>query len=321
MIYLVVGGSGYLGSHIVEQLIANNHQVYIFDNNSGNLKNQIIGKTTYIFGDITKESDFDQLDNHPNFDGVFHLAAKKSVSESFINPMLYENVNILGTQNLLNYCKKSQITNIVFTSSAAVYGQYDSKSPISESSSANPINPYGMTKLHGENIIETAVNSGSISGFSLRVFNIVGASKPAHFDNKGENVIPIMLRSFLLDNVFTVFGKGLDTKDGSCVRDYVNVTDVARAHVNAMEFLHHSSLRSHRIINISSGSGTSMLELIKTFNSLSDRELNWKYGERRRGDPANVIGGNQLAYDTMGWKAEKSIFQSMNESLDTIPKD
>jgi UDP-glucose 4-epimerase len=318
MRYLVVGGRGYLGSHLVEQLIARSHEVYIFDNHSGNLKLQNDEKVTCIHGDLTKVADLEQLKFQPNFDGVFHLAAKKSVSESIVNPKLYEDVNILGTQNLINYCRESKIPHIVFTSSAAVYGQSDSKEPISETSPTNPMNPYGNTKLRAERVLETSSSLGNVSAFSLRVFNIVGASRPDFFDHTGENVIPIMLRSLSLNNIFTIFGKDLHTSDGTCIRDYVNVSDVASAHINAMEHLHNSLLGSYKVVNVSAGTGTSMLSLVEMFNSLSDKELRWQYGDKRPGDPASIIGGNQLAYDILGWKPQKELFQSVKESLASI---
>ena len=273
---------------------------------------------TIISGDITEYSDFLQLSDYPKFDGVFHLAAKKSVSDSVANPKLYEKVNVLGTQNLLDYCIQNNIANIVYTSSAAVYGQCDLNPIISETNPIEPMNPYGVTKRQGEILLEAAVNSAGISGFSLRVFNIVGASKPSLYDNKGENVIPVMLRSLLQNITFTVFGNNLDTRDGTSIRHYVHVSDVARAHVNAMECLHKSPRGNYEIANVCSGSGVSMLEPVNALNSLSDVKLTWQYGEKRLGDPVSVIGSNQLSDKILGWKPEKDIIQSMKESLDAV---
>jgi UDP-glucose 4-epimerase len=316
--YLVVGGGGYLGSHLVEQLIGKNHHVFILDNDSGNLVNRIGGSTEYIFGDITNKMHLKQLNNYPKFDGVFHLAAKKSVPESILNPTLYEKVNFLGTQNLIDYCKRNGVSNVVYTSSAAVYGQTDPTFPIHESMLTQPINPYGLTKLQGERILESASNAGAISGFSLRIFNIVGSAKPTYFDEKGENVIPIMLSSLMLKRTFTIFGKNLETKDGSCVRDYVNVSDVAKAHIDAMSYLHNCPKGSYKVANISSSTGTSMLELLDVLNNLSDVQLKWQYGSKRPGDPISVIGDNVLAHVTLGWRPTKNIYDGIKESLHAI---
>ena len=273
--YLVVGGNGYLGLHLVDQLLSKGHGVFVFDNKAENIRFQRNNKVNYIFGDITSEFDFNRLNSYPKFDGIFHLAAKKSVSESMINPELYDRVNIKGTQNVVRYCLANGIRNVVFTSSAATYGPCDTHIPIIETSPTNPINPYGTTKLKGEEILADAVSRDQVSAVSLRVFNIVGASNPNYFDIKGENVIPIMLRSIFLKEVFTIFGFDLDTKDGSSVRDYVNVSDVAAAHLNAMDYLHSSPSGTYVCANISSGIGTSMLDLVKGFNLLSDIKLDW----------------------------------------------
>lgn len=314
MNYLVVGGSGYLGSHLIEQLINREDKVFIFDNHSGNVKNWDDQRVTNIYGDITRYIDLDKLHNYPKIDGVFHLAAKKSVAESVVKPKLYEEVNILGTHNIVKYCVENDISKFVYTSSAAVYGQSDSDESISENNPSYPISPYGVTKLQGEKILEAA-SSRFLSGVSLRIFNIVGASKTSYFDNKGENVIPIMLRSLLTKTSFTIFGKNLATKDGTCIRDYVNAADVAKAHINAMDYLNKSPSGSYQVANISSGLGTSILELVETLNSLSREKLQWNFGEKRPSDPVSVIGDNRIANKLFGWQPEKTIIQSVAESL------
>lgn len=314
MNYLVVGGSGYLGSHLISQLIDRGNNVFIFDNLSGNVKNWDDERVTNIYGDITRYTDIVKLNNYPKFDGVFHLAAKKSVAESVLKPKLYEEVNILGTNNIVKYCVENDISKFVYTSSAAVYGQFDSDESISETNPTYPISPYGISKLNGEKVLEDA-SSRSFSGVSLRIFNIVGASKTSYFDNKGENVVPIMLRSLLTKTSFTIFGMNLGTKDGTCIRDYINAEDVAYAHIKAMDYLDLSSSGSYQVANICSGLGTSMLELVETLNSLSKEKLQWNFGEKRLSDPVSVIGDNQLAYNLFGWKPEKTLIQSVAESL------
>ena len=318
MKYLVTGGSGYLGSHIVDELSNLGHQIYVIDNFSGNLKTKIANKASYFSHDIQVGFEtIQELSSH-EFDGLFHVAAKKSVNESVKNPLLYQNVNLSGTRNVVDFCMKANISKIVFTSSAAVYGNSDSTDLIKESNPLKPINPYGETKLQGEVIVASAVNSGAISAVSLRVFNIVGAKNPVYFDIKGENVLPVIMRSLSTDTSFTINGNDFDTYDGTCVRDYVNVQDVAKAHIAAMNYLHEQGTGIYKVVNVASGHGTSVLELVKIANSMANKTLRWQFGENRVGDPANVVGSNEFAYELFGWKPEKSISEGVKESIDSV---
>ena len=316
MKYLVTGGSGYLGSHLVDQLISENHEVVVFDDLSGKVATNFTEPVSMVTGDITLFSEFQKLDGLGPFDGVFHLAAKKSVTESVAKPHLYRKVNEIGSLNVIEYCVNQGINKIVLTSSAAVYGAADLSFPIDEKLSPNPINPYGLSKLSAENILTRFCNENDLSAVSLRTFNIVGASKPNYLDSVGENVLPVIARMLKQNEIFKIFGDAYETKDGTCVRDYVNVAEVASAHILAMEYLQDTGTSiSHEIINISSGVGISILELVNKMEFYSAKQLKWVYGESRAGDPASVIGSNSLAKRLIGWNPDIGLDQSIRETL------
>jgi UDP-glucose 4-epimerase len=314
--YIVFGGAGYLGSHLVDQLITKGEDVVVFDNLSGNVRTDFMGQVVKVDGDITRISDLNRLDNLGSFDGVFHLAAKKSVAESIVNPNLYMEVNLRGTRNVLDYCIRSKVKKIVFTSSAAVYGEVESSSSVAENSDTKPINPYGLSKMEAELLIEKACGQQGLSAISLRTFNLAGSRNPAFFDPLGENVLPIIARKLFKKETFTVFGGNHTSQDGTCVRDYTNVDDVARAHLLAMAHLEKLQIGNFRNINISSNVGYSILELISKVNEISGMRLDWNFGEKRNGDPASVIGDNQLANKLIGWSPSIDINQSICETLE-----
>ena len=262
MRYLVTGGSGYLGTHLVYQLFASENEVVVFDDLSGHLNTKFPSPIKQIHGSIANPKDLAGLSNFGPFDGVFHLAAKKSVTESLSDPDMYWKVNKDGTANVLNLCSKFGIKRIVATSSAAVYGASTGPNLIDENDSVNPTNTYGETKAAAEVLINAASSSGEISSLLLRSFNLAGATKPEFFDKQGENVLPIIMRSIAEGLRFEIFGGSFETPDGTCVRDYVNVSDVADAHIKAMEYLMLSDIGIQDTANIASGEGVSVKELV-----------------------------------------------------------
>jgi UDP-glucose 4-epimerase len=316
MRYLVFGGAGYLGSHLVCELLDDGNDVSVFDNFSGNIKSSYDSRVRIISGDICVRESFAPLESEKKFDGVFHLAAKKSVAESLHFPEAYFNVNIKGTENVVNFCKSLGIKNIVFTSSAAVYGENQISPLINEDGLTAPISPYGESKLRAEDFLESESKKQSVSAVSLRVFNIVGASFPSLFDPQGENVLPLLIRAIKQKSEFTIFGNDYSTKDGTCVRDYVNVSDVAKGHVRAMKYLESIDEPFYDAFNICSGEGKSVLELIELINSMSDFRIIRTFGARRPGDAPQVIGDFTKALHTLDWSPETKIQQSISQSLE-----
>jgi|694.fasta_scaffold39742_7 UDP-glucose 4-epimerase len=315
MRFLIFGGSGYLGSHLVDVLAAENHELVVFDNSSGKVASEFGFPVHTLLGDVTNMDDFKKIQG--GFDGVFHLAAKKSVAESFTNPELYSLTNELGSNNVFNFCLGNNIKNIVFTSSAAVYGNSDSSLALAEDFPVMPINPYGVSKLNAERALSQLSSKKLINAISLRIFNIVGTGNRNYLDRFGENVLPILTRKLIEGNFFTLFGNDYRTPDGTCVRDYVNVKDVAMAHVLAMKYLMNRESHSEELVlNISSGQGISILDLIKKLENLSGINLKLEFGEKRDGDPASVIGNNNLAKEVLGWIPQYSIDESIFQTIE-----
>ena len=315
MRYLVTGGSGYLGSHLVYELLNKNHTVVVFDNYTGSLCTMFPSSIIQINGSITSTEDVKKLSKLGYFDGIFHLAAKKSVHESATYPVMYWKTNVDGTRNILEFCVEQSIPNFVFTSSAAVYGALDVERMINESDLTNPINVYGQTKMEAEKLVYEFAKANQMAVIVLRCFNLAGAQNDGLFDKKGENVIPIIMRSLQAEETFEIFGTNLKTPDGTCIRDYINVLDAAKAHIAAMRFLHDSTLNSVQILNIASGVGTSVNKLIELTSECSGRELTTTVGVTREGDPISSIGDPRLATQLLDWAPTGSIQKIIAESF------
>jgi UDP-glucose 4-epimerase len=314
--YLVFGGAGYLGSHLVDNLLASNNEVVVFDDKSGRVKSSFDSRVKFIYGDISKIDDFSKLQTHGVFDGVFNLAAKKSISESFKFPDRYLDVNEKGFQNILTYCQTNHVEKIVFTSSAAVYGDNSTVPIISENVTPKPNNLYGSTKLNSEKYLEVHSSDYDFKSISLRIFNIIGASKREYLDFGGENIFPIVMDKLKHNRTLNIFGKNFSTSDGTCVRDYVNVKDVAKAHILAMGYLSSDpKARGHDSINICSSKGTSILDLVSKVSKISGKTLRYQFEDPRVGDVASVIGNNTLAREKFGWEPTLGIDESIEETL------
>jgi UDP-glucose 4-epimerase len=315
MLYLVTGGLGYVGGHLVNQLLKLNHEVIILDNSTTHPAVSKKQGVLTVEGSITDLDTFSKVGKIGHIDGVFHTAAKKSISESITNPELYFQVNKVGTENVMNFCKANNIKNVVFTSSAAVYGELDSILPIEEHAITRPINPYGESKLQAEASLRFESIQQVLSAISLRCFNIVGTSNPQLLDKRGDNVLPILIRTLLLGDTFIVNGGKHKTPDGTCIRDYINVSDVIQAHILAMKYLEQTSLGFYASVNVGTGEGFSVLQLIDSLKSHSNLNLKWNYGEHRKGDPANVVCDNKLARNLLGWVPSIGLNQSVKETL------
>ena len=312
--YIVSGGAGYLGAHLVTLLIEEGHSVTVFDNLPHGSINRLAPEVGIVHVDISSEESLRQFRTSQKIDGLFHLAAKKSVSESMTNPLLYEKVNVIGTKNILDFCVNWKIENIVLTSSAAVYGSLEKLDKISESDPTDPISPYGLTKLRAEEVLSGYVNNGLIKGIALRCFNLTGARNGKMFDFQGENVIPILLRAINQKRFFQVFGSNLSTPDGTCVRDYIHVADAALAHLLAMKKLEADSSQTFHAINISSGVGVSLLELIAEFELIIGEQIEVEFQAAREGDTQVSIGDKTKANLILGWVPQHKIQKIVSDS-------
>lgn len=317
---LVTGGAGYIGSHSVIELMTRGYDVIIIDNfiNSdpialNNLYKICLnetGRRPNFFSRDCREDLDDILSTH-KVDCVIHFAALKSVGDSVENPIQYYDNNINSLLNMLDICRKYEIPNFVFSSSCSLYGDVD-ELPVSEKTKlSDPQSPYAYTKLIGERIIKDFCKVSGINAVSLRYFNPVGAHKSGYIGespiNKPNNIIPVICESINGDEMF-VFGDDYETRDGSCIRDYIHVSDIATAHVLAFEWLKDNTDKgTYDIFNLGSDSGVSVFELIDAFEKVNDVKVRYRIGNRRSGDVVKIYSDSTKAREILGWKPENNI--------------
>jgi UDP-glucose 4-epimerase len=313
---LVTGGTGYIGSHTVVKLIESGFEVVILDNLSNSKISVIdhIEKITnkrplFIEGDIRDQSLLNKLFGDQKIDAVIHFAGLKAVGESVLEPLKYYENNVGGSISLLEAMKEANVNNMVFSSSATVYGE-PKELPIKEDHPLNPTNPYGETKLVVENLLRDLYRSSPHwKIFILRYFNPVGAHQSGLI-GEDPNGIPNNLFPYIAKvasgaiKELKVFGDDYDTKDGTGVRDYIHVIDLADAHLKALEKLSQSKCE---VINLGTGQGYSVLEIIKNFEKVSNCKINYTITDRRGGDIATCFGDASIAENLIKWKAKLSI--------------
>lgn len=319
MSILVTGGTGYIGSHTCVELIKAGHDVVVLDNfcNSdaciADKIKEITGKSVKIYaGDIRDYGLLEKIFVENLIEVVIHFAGLKSVSESCAKPLIYFDNNVNGTINLCNAMQKFAVKNLIFSSSATVYGN-SSKAPYKESMQTGQVcNPYGRTKYFIEEILKDIYESDKSWNITiLRYFNPIGAHETALL---GENPrgIPNNLMPYISQvatnklPLLTVFGNDYDTPDGTCIRDYIHVVDLANGHLKALEKMQNAA-GGLDIYNLGTGKGYSVLELIKTFEKISGKKVNYKIGPRRAGDLPIVYADTQKAEKELGFKAKFGI--------------
>lgn len=299
---LVVGGAGYIGSHVNKRLHQHGYDTVVFDNLSrGNVKNVIYG--TFVEGDLANIDDLKKVFGMHVFDGFMHFAAFTDVGESVKNPSIYYQNNVTNTLNLLNVAIDHGVKTFVFSSSAAIFGMPQS-SCISEEHPCNPINPYGRTKLIVENILHDFDAAYGLKSCCLRYFNAAGADPEGElkwYERKENNLIPLLLKS-LKDPTqkVTLFGTDYPTHDGSCIRDYIHVFDLAEAHISGLEQLFANQTSS--AYNLGNGRGFSVYEVIKAVENICGHTLPIIEGPRRPGDPPILVADAGKASKELLWK-------------------
>jgi UDP-glucose 4-epimerase len=311
---LVTGGAGYIGSHVVYELIDQGNDVTILDDMSLGLEENIDPRSTFVNGSTHSDSDLDSV-MAMNFDGVIHLAAWKAAGESMINPAKYAHNNLIGTINLLNACDRYGIRNFVFSSTASVYGnpQYI---PMDENHPVSPINYYGETKLQIERNLKWFSDLKGIRISILRYFNAAGYDVKGRVKGKEQNpqnLIPIVMEvASGLRSSMNVFGNDYDTSDGTGVRDYIHVNDLATAHVRSMEMLH--AKQNNILVNLATGEGHSVMDVIYKTREISQKEIPFEITGRRAGDPATVIAASKKAQKVLDWSPKYSDLDSLIRS-------
>lgn len=312
---LVLGGAGYIGSHTALELIKNGHDVVVADNLVTGYEKAIPEKAVFYKGDLR---DFDFLDNlfkKEKFDAVIHFAAFSLVGESVTNPIKYYDNNLCGTKVLLDAMIKNNVDKIVFSSTAATYGEPENI-PILETDRTLPTNPYGETKLAMEKMFMWASKAHNLRYVSLRYFNACGADFSAEIGeahNPESHLIPLVLQ---VPNgkreAISIFGTDYDTPDGTCIRDYIHVNDLAKAHMKAAAYLENGG--ESNIFNLGNGVGYSVLEVIETSRKVTGHPIPAKEEPRRVGDPARLVASSKKAKEVLGWEPEITNLEDIIES-------
>ena len=307
---LVVGGAGYIGAHVCDVLVQSAYQVRIYDDFSNGLRRRIDGKfNDLVMGDILdRKTLIDALDG---VDSIIHLAAKKAVGESVENPLKYYENNVGGTLNLIAAMASKGVKRIVFSSSAAVYSPND-KPAIEEDDATVPLSPYGETKLLSEQLIAKTSIADSFSAVSLRYFNVVGATKPEFGDNSKDNLVPKVFTAFKEGKRPEIFGNDYPTKDGTCIRDYIHVGDLAEAHLLALKKAENSTL--NEVYNVGSGTGYSVKEMMDQMAQSMKVDLNPIISGRREGDSPQLIASIKKIEQDLGWRPRSTLTEMIDSS-------
>ncbi len=306
----VIGGAGYIGSHAVKELIKDNNDVVVIDNLSTGYRDLVNKNARFYYGDITNEMDliniFNLECNIKPFDVVMHFAAKLLPDESIEQPLHYYKNNVEGVRIMLGTMKKFNIKNIVFSSTAAVYGG-TTANICTEEEPVNPISPYGETKLAAENLIKWVCNSEKINYCIFRYFNVAGADEELDIGLKKDNLttlIPVAVQTGLgLRKEMFIYGDDYPTKDGTCERDYIHPSDLAKAHLLGSKYL--VEKKESILLNLGSNHGYSVMEVINEVNKYYP--VGYKVIDRRKGDPVRVIASNEKAEKILGWKVEHDL--------------
>ena len=302
---LVLGGAGYIGSHTALELIKKGHEVIVVDNLVTGYEKAVPDKAVFYQGDIRNFDFLDNLFKKEKIDAVIHFAAYSLVGESVTNPLKYYDNNLYGTKVLLEAMIKNNVNKIVFSSTAATYGEPENI-PILESDRTCPTNPYGETKLAMEKMFHWASKAHGLSYVSLRYFNACGADATGQIGeahNPESHLIPLVLQvpNGKRESV-SIYGTDYDTPDGTCIRDYIHVTDLAKAHILAVEYLARGG--ESDIFNLGNGVGYSVREVIETARSVTGHPIPATEVPRRAGDPARLVASGEKAKKILGWEPE-----------------
>jgi UDP-glucose 4-epimerase len=309
---LVIGGAGYIGGHIVDALCDSGHHVLVFDNLSSGFRQNIDKRAKLVLGDIVNPADLESVLKR-GFDVVFHFAALKSVGDSMIHADKYALNNITGTLNILNMMVKHHVKFFVFSSSAAVYGS-PRYLPIDENHPLNPESFYGFTKLEIERFLGWYSRIHGIRFAALRYFNAAGYSPNKCMEKNPGNLLPIVMEAASgRRKEVQVYGNDYDTEDGTGVRDYIHVLDLADAHLRAMDFIMQKN--KDITVNLSTQKGHSVLELIKNTEKITGKHVSYRIVGRRAGDVATVIASSGLAYKLLKWKPKYSDIDTIIKSM------
>ena len=319
---LVTGGAGYIGSHCVLALLKHNYNVIIFDNlSTGHIETvntlKKYGNVTFVQGDLIDSTSLDKVFKQSNINAVVHFAAFIEVGESVKNPQKYYINNVCGTTNLLKAMLDNNVKKIVFSSTAAVYGE-PKYVPIDENHPKNPINPYGQTKLIIEQIMDDYDRAYGLKSVRLRYFNVAGAdseTRVGEWHDPESHLIPNILKStFNNGKTFEMYGTDYETKDGTCVRDYINIEDLIEAHILALKYLENGGKTD--CFNLGTNEGNTVKEVFSVCEEITGKKIPVNVMGRRAGDSASLIADNKKAKTILGWEPENSLKTSIKTAYE-----
>jgi len=323
---LVTGGTGFIGSHTIVDLINHGYEVISADNYT-NSNAEPLESIKQITGVAVKNYEVDLCDleateqifkDHKDIVGIIHFAALKAVGESVEKPILYFKNNLNSLLNILECCQKYEIPNLIFSSSCTVYGNADELPVTEKTPEKEAESPYGRTKQIGEKLIKDSLKGSHTNAISLRYFNPAGAHRSGLMGespvNIAQNLVPVITETAIgKRKSMTVFGDDYDTRDGSCIRDYIHVMDLASAHTKSLEYLIQGNNEAYyEVFNLGIGAGVSVLEAIHAFESTTGKKLNYEIGPRRPGDVIAIYADDQLAREKLKWTPEYSIEDIMS---------
>ena len=305
---LVTGGAGYIGAHVSELLQENGYSVRIFDDFSNGLERRVKNFKDIFKGNITDREAV--VKSMEGMDAVIHLAAKKAVGESVSNPLKYYTNNVGGTMNVLAAMSLKKVNKLVFSSSAAVYSPNE-KDAIEESDPTDPLSPYGATKLLSEQLISKVGQAEGFSTISLRYFNVVGSKKVEFGDNSRDNLVPKVFAAFKEGKSPEIYGADYPTKDGTCIRDYIHVQDLAEAHLVALKQL---DTQVDGVYNVGSGTGYSVKEIFDQLEESMAVKLNPVISARRPGDSPKLIASIKKIEKDLGWRPKATLKEMIDSA-------
>lgn len=312
---LVCGGAGYIGSHMVYRLIEDGYSVCVIDNLSTGYRKAVHEKAKFYEGDIRDSQLLDLVFCENKINTVIHFAASSQVGESVKKPLMYYDNNVSATMKLVKSMLKHNVYNIVFSSTAAIFGQVDVM-PITENEEKKPTSPYGETKLAIEKMLQWTSEVTPLKYVALRYFNVAGAhhtSVIGEAHDPESHLIPIVLQVALGEREhISIFGDDYNTPDGTCVRDYIHVEDLVDAHVLSMEYIEETG--NSDVFNLGNGKGFSVKEIVDASRAVTQKEIIAKKGERRPGDPDNLVASSEKIKKVLQWEPK---YKSINQIIDT----
>lgn len=327
---LITGGTGYIGSHTAIEIMKQGKYNVVSIDNQLNSSIKTLDRIEAISGkrlvnyamDLCNLSAVETVfESHPDIVAVIHFAALKAVGESVEKPLWYYRNNLNSLMNILDCCAKYRVKSFIFSSSCSVYGNIDTLPVTEETPVKKAESPYANTKIIGERFIEDFVKvNPSVQCIALRYFNPVGAHASGLIGedpiNRPNNLIPVITQTAIgIIPKMTVFGGDYDTRDGSCVRDYIHVTDIADAHLKAVDYLQEGKNQTNfEIFNLGTGNGVSVLEAIQAFEKITGRQLNYEVGPRRAGDVVAIYSNSAAAKEKLGWEAQLGIYEMMDSA-------